>query len=396
MANFAQLQDVEFPPSKEPCVMRVLIIPDKFKGSLTAHEVSAAVERGLKQAHPNLITQTVIASDGGDGFLEAAKQNVAGVETVRCATFDPLGREISGEYLYDVESKTAFVEMAQASGLVLLTPEERNPMRTSTYGTGVLIADALGRGAARVYIGLGGSATNDGGLGIATALGYRFLDRRGEELTPVGQSLGAIESIDATKVLAELAKADLFAINDVINPLLGAEGAAHVYGPQKGADAVAVQELDAGLNHLDRVVQKQLNKDAAEMPGAGAAGGTGFGLHVFAGASFVSGIEFILKLAGVEKLLSKRDIDWIVTGEGKIDDQTAYGKLVRGVSQIGARYEIPVVAVCGILELNQQTVAGLGLRHVAEIHDRARPLQFTIDHAAELVEATAKTILSIH
>ena len=372
--------------------MRVLIIPDKFKGSLTAQEVSVAITLGLESSYPGVETQTVIASDGGDGFLESVRQNVTNPETIRCATFDPLGREMEAEYLFD-SSQTAFIEMAQASGLVLLKPEERDPMLTSTVGTGVLIRDALQRGAKRVFVGLGGSATNDGGIGIAAALGYRFLDSEARELKPIGGRLGDIASIDTSEVTPLLADVDVLAINDVVNPLLGVEGAAHVYGPQKGASQDAVEQLDAGLQNLDHVVQSDLKVEGADVPGAGAAGGTGFGLHVFSSANFVSGIEFVLQLAGVEGLLAEGNIDWIVTGEGKIDDQTAYGKLVRGVAVVGERHGVPVVAICGKLDLKQQSIASIGLSSVTAIHDRSRPLRYTMEHAAELVEAAARTIL---
>ena len=239
----------------------------------------------------------------------------------------------------------------------------------------------------------GGSATNDGGIGIAAALGWRFLDSRGYELEPIGGRLEEIESIDASEVLPMLRNVEVLAINDVGNPLFGTEGAAHIYGPQKGADAQAVERLDAGLQNLDRVVRRDLNIDAASLAGSGAAGGTGFGLHVFAEASFLSGIEFILELAGVEGILSDGGFDWIVTGEGKIDDQTAYGKLVRGVSRIGARHGTPVVAICGALDLREQTVQDLGLAKVTAIHDPAQPLSHTMENASRLVEQAATAIL---
>lgn len=373
--------------------MRVLIIPDKFKGSLTAAEVSAAITRGLTSAHSGVQTQTVIASDGGDGFLDSVRQNVDTAQRVGCATLDPLGREIDAEYLLDHESETAFVEMAQASGLVLLERNERDPTQTSTYGTGVLMLNAIERGARRIFVGLGGSATNDGGIGIAAALGYRFLDSQGQTVEPVGGRLGDIESIDSSGVASKFSKVEVLAINDVVNPLFGPEGAAYVYGPQKGADPPTVERLDRGLRNLDRVVRDELDIDAAAFAGAGAAGGTGFGLHVFASASFVSGIEFILELAGVDGLLEAGGIDWIVTGEGKIDDQTAYGKLVRGVALIGGRHGIPVVAICGITDFQEKSVEALGLTQVVAIHHPSRPLGYTIEHAAELVEGAAKTIL---
>ncbi len=373
--------------------MNVLIIPDKFKGSLTGTEVIEAIEAGLRRFDSGIQTHSITASDGGDGFLDAIRNSDPSVQAIDCQTTDPLGRPIRADYGLDARRGTAYIEMARASGMELLAAEERNPWRTSTLGTGKLIADALLRGAKTLYIGLGGSATNDGGIGIAAALGYRFLDADGATLPSTGGALEQIASIDASGVLPELSSARVFAINDVANPLLGPEGAAAVYGPQKGADQNMVARLDRGLDRLQQIVRRDLQLDVADVPGAGAAGGTGYGLKAFLNAEFLSGIEFVLSLTGVESLLSGGTIDWIVTGEGKIDDQTAYGKLVRGVADVGEKYRVPVAALCGVLALENASIEDLGLTRVRQIHDPVRSVDETIRQAKALLIDAAEQLL---
>lgn len=372
--------------------MNVLIIPDKFKGSLTAAEVIKAIDQGLHRFDSAIQTHAITASDGGDGFLDAIRNSTPSVATIHCDTTDPLGRCITSEYGFDQTKHTAYIEMATASGMELLTAAERNPLKTSTRGTGTLVVDAIERGATKVFIGLGGSATNDGGIGIAEAVGYRFM-AGGGPLLSTGESLEQIESIDSSNVLRQLHKAQIFAINDVANPLLGPEGASAVYGPQKGATPEMVIQLEQGLMNLQQIAQRDLDVDVADVSGAGAAGGAGYGLKAFLDAKFLSGIEFVLSLTGIESLLSSGTIDWIITGEGKIDDQTAYGKLVRGVADVGEKHGVPVAALCGILALKNKTVADLGLQRITQIHDPANPVQYTMEHAQELLVCAAERIL---
>ncbi len=376
--------------------MNILVVPDKFKGSLTADEVIAAIRAGVLSVMPNAKIDSITASDGGDGFLQSvrnvtpkASDDKQRLQTVLCETSDPLGRSIQTEYEWDQQYETAFIEMAKASGMELLTQGEQNPLETSTLGTGKLIRDAIDHGAAKIYVGLGGSATNDGGVGIAVALGYRFLDSAGQTVQPVGGELSKIHSIDISDVHPRLANVSVIAINDVSNPLTGDEGAAKVYAPQKGATPEMVRDLDAGLQHLAQVVQRELGVDAEMTPGSGAAGGTGYGLHVFLKADFQSGIEFVLSLAGIEERLATGKFDAIITGEGRIDDQTTYGKLVRGVAIAGGKHSIPVHAICGLLQMEKKSPADLGLASVRQIHDPQVPLQTTIEKAAELVQQAA-------
>ena len=372
--------------------MNVLIIPDKFKGSLTAVEVIDAIREGLHRFDSSIRTHAITASDGGDGFLDAIKQSNPSVQTVVCDTTDPLGRPIRAEYGYDATSRAAFVEMAKASGMELLSVAERNPAKTSTHGTGTLIVDAIGRGSRKVYIGLGGSATTDGGIGIGQAVGFRFNDDAGRPVLSVGGALQQIRSVDSANVIPGLADVQIFAVNDVANPLLGPDGAATIYGPQKGADQEMVVTHERGLDNLKKVVRRELKVDVAEVPGAGAAGGTGYGLKAFLGAEFLSGIEFVLASTGIDALLSSGGIDWIVTGEGRIDDQTAYGKLVRGVADVGQKFGVPVVAVCGQLALKDKTVADLGLERAVQIHRTDRPVEYTMQHARDLLITAAQTL----
>lgn len=365
--------------------MKILLIPDKFKGSLSAREVISTLEEAISSVKPDAQFYPVMASDGGDGFLDAIA-NYKAVERITHATSDPLGRELQAAYLYDAQTREAYVELAQASGLVLLKEEERSALHTSTFGTGQQIKHAIEQGARIIYLGLGGSATNDGGTGIAAALGYRFLDREGGELHPSGARLQDIDRIDASGVPHTTMAVSFTAVNDVNNPLFGPMGAAHVYAEQKGADTGAIKILDNGLRHLHRLVESQLGKNLAEVPGTGAAGGTSYGLKAFFGAEFISGIHFILQMAGIPDILKAQKLDYIVTGEGKIDRQTLSGKLINGVLTLGKQYDIPVIGVCGMLDVSLEELKKEGISDVIEIRDPDQSLEFNMRHASSLLK----------
>ena len=369
--------------------MKLLLIPDKFKGSLTSEEVSKAFITGVEKAGVQFTSHYIKASDGGDGFMNAVAYYKPCV-SVQVISENPLGKPIQSYYLYNKEANSAFIELANASGMELLTPEERNPMLTSTYGTGLQIKDAVQKGIKNVYVGLGGSATNDGGIGILQALGYSFLDENGKKLKATGSSLSQIKSIDDTDVLEGLKQVKFFAINDVTNPLFGENGAAHVYAAQKGASEQMIEELDFGLKNLDRIVFKKYNFQNAKLPGSGAAGGVAYGLKSFLGADYLSGIDFVLELSGVNALLSKERFDYLITGEGKIDEQTLNGKLIQGVLALGVRENIPVIAICGKLEIEKEQLKKQGVFDVFEIQDYTKDLAYNMKHAAGLL--TAKTI----
>jgi glycerate kinase len=355
-------------------------MPDKFKGSLPAREVCQAIEAGVRSHFPGARFRSFAASDGGDGFLEAVGA-VRALERCSATVADPLGRPVEADFMYDPSRREAFVEMARASGLVLLAEAERDPLQASTLGTGMLIREAIDRGALTIYVGLGGSATNDAGMGIASAFGYVFLDEAGRALEPVGGNLLRVQKIRKPEKGWLPEGVRLVALNDVTNPLWGPEGAAHVYGPQKGAGPEAVALLDRGLRHLDDLAGRQLGIRAGAMPGSGAAGGTAYGLRVFLGAEFVSGSDYVIRYSGLDESLKRQPADLLITGEGKIDSQSLQGKLIQGVLRLGREHGIPVLAVCGICELDSETLGKAGFRAVIEVADPARPLSWNLEHA---------------
>lgn len=354
---------------------------------MTAKQVIAGLREGIADVLPDAQVEAVIASDGGDGFLDAIAEMLP-VRKMMVPTRDPLGRSVSAPYLLDAHGSRSYIELAAASGLVLLAKDELDPLATSTYGTGMQIKHALDSGADTVFLGLGGSATNDGGAGMAMAMGYRFLDEDGIELPVNGGNL-----IRISKVLPPELKfaAKFVAVNDVNNPLTGADGASRVYAPQKGGSPEHVARLEAGLEHLATLVKEQLGKDVANMPGAGAAGGAGFGLKAFFDASFISGASFIFDLAALDDKLPGFDL--LITGEGKIDQQTLRGKLIQELVRKARKYNIKVWAVCGISEVDPRILKEEGIDRVIEIADPEQSLDYNMDQAYSLlVNATSKHI----
>jgi len=377
--------------------MHILLIPDSFKDSISATEIVQQLEQGFSELDAQISTESCIASDGGEGFLDFVKKYVD-VTMIPVQTVDPLGRDMVAEYAFaktcpettSGAHKTAYIELAKASGLELLADAERNPLLTSTYGTGLQIKDAIKKGATEIYIGLGGSATNDGGTGIAHALGYEFLDERGSKFVPKGGNLIDIFHINKPASL-ELPK--IYAINDVDNVLTGTSGAAHIYGKQKGASPEEILLLDNGLSSLANVVSRVLKSNETNTPGSGAAGGSGYGLKTFCNASFIPGVTFLAKLSGIEKRLKEGQIDLIVTGEGSIDEQTLRGKLVKGVADLGNTYQIPVVAICGIDQLESNaSIEKLGLKKVFAVTDLASSKEDSFINATTYIKQLARLI----
>jgi len=324
--------------------MKILLAPDSFKGCLTAREVADALADGLRRMRPACATVHIPVADGGEGFCEAVL-SARGGEWVHADTVDPLGRPMRARYA--VCGGTAVVETAAASGLPLLRPEERNPLRTSSYGTGLLIRDALVRGCREFLIGLGGSATHDAGTGLLSALGFRFLDASGQVLPGCGASLGRIASIDRSAAHPALA-ARFTAACDVDTPFCGPGGAAEVFAPQKGATPEQVRLLDAGTASFAEVIRKEILRcaqDDIQIAGAGAAGGIGGALHALLGARLQSGIDLVLDAAGFDAQL--RDATLVITGEGRIDAQTARGKAASGILRRAQAAGVPVAAVGG-------------------------------------------------
>ncbi|MDC7997813.1 glycerate kinase [Gilvibacter sediminis] len=373
--------------------MKVLIIPDGFKDSLSAAQVTAAIKTGIQDANPDTQLFELLASDGGDGFLNVISHYKPHLNSISCQTTDPLGRELIAYYLYDMKAQAAYVELAGASGIELLTQEERRVMETSTLGTGTVLKNALHQGVKHIYLGLGGSATNDAGMGIAHALGYRFLDVYGNELEPCGGSLNLVAKIiKPEKNLLE--SVQLTAVNDVQNPLYGPEGAAYTYAKQKGASPLQMQVLDSGLRHLDQQVAKFFGISFGEVPGTGAAGGTAYGLKAFLNAEFKQGTPFMLELCGFHEILEEHKIDLIITGEGRIDHQTKHGKLVSGVVSAAKPFKVPVYAVCGRNFLSDDEASDLGLAGIEQLYSPEQPEGYSFTNAPELAQQRAATLIN--
>lgn len=362
--------------------MQILIAPDKFKGSLTALQVARTVEQALREHLPQGRFKLKPVADGGEGTAEVLAVATQGrLETVHVN--DPLFRPVQATYGISGDGKTAFVEMAQASGLALLKPEERNPMLTSTYGTGELIRHALRQGVKEVILCVGGSATNDAGMGMAAALGYEFLDRSNAPLKPIGQSMQQVCRIRRAKLTPDLSQVRFRVACDVDNPLFGPDGAAHIYGPQKGATPDMVAQLDEGLQTVANVLKEDFGIDEAEKPGSGAAGGIGYGARVFLKASFERGFDLVADSLHLADEIRKADL--IITGEGSLDEQTLQGKVIAGITKLAQPQQIPVIAFCGRLTLNPRQLQELGLQQAIAITPPSMPLPEAMSRAEELL-----------
>lgn len=322
---------------------KILIAADSFKGSLSSSDVARAAAEGVRRAFPRCKAVMIPVADGGEGFTDALFAARGGSRRSRTVS-DPLGRPVEAAYGL-LPDGTAVIETAAASGLPLLTPDERNPLLTSTFGTGELIRDAVEAGCRSVLVGLGGSATHDAGTGLLSALGFRFLDAEGQPLTGCGANLERIRTIDRNAVLPVLDSVRFTAACDVETRICGPEGAAATFAPQKGADAASVALLERGSAHLAGLIRKQTGIDLQELPGSGAAGGLGGALAALLGARLTSGIDLVLDAAGFDKLLQGADL--VITGEGRIDAQSSRGKAVWGVLQRARRAGVPAVAIGG-------------------------------------------------
>ena len=344
--------------------MKIVIAPDKFRGSLTGIEFCWIVKEAIWKIIPDAEIVEAPVADGGDGTLAALESQVPHGKKV-LEVRDPLFRKIEAAYLYNEDFKIAFVEMAEASGLRLLQPEERNCCLTTSYGTGELIKAALDDGAEKIILGVGGSATNDCGMGMAAALGYEFLDSEGDSVEPIGKNLSLVKEIRTDKVDPRIMVTDFEVACDVISPLYGEEGAAFLYGPQKGASKEEIELLDQGLKDFNEVLIKTFNKDINDMYGAGAAGGMGAGALTFLNCDLKSGIELVKEMIRFDKKIV--GADWIVTGEGKLDFQTLTGKAVKGVSESAQSQKIPVAVFCGRITLPQDALSNMGIQYSASV-----------------------------
>ena len=331
---------------------KVVVASDSFKGCLSSWQVAEAVEKGIHALIPDCEVVKLAVADGGEGSMDALITTLGG-RSVRLMVSDPLGRTVESAYAV-IGDTTAVIEMARASGLTLLHPDERNPLAASTYGTGQMIADALDHGCRRFMICIGGSATNDAGTGMLEALGYRFMDAEGNVLKACGGILSRIGSIDFSNVHPYLKDAEFIVACDVDSPFCGPEGASYVYGPQKGASPEMVKELDEGMRHFARIIYQATGVEVTDMPGAGAAGGLGGALKAFLNARMSGGADMILDAAGFDEAI--KDADLVITGEGRIDSQTLAGKLPYVVARRAAAQNIPAVALCGCSQVDSLPV----------------------------------------
>lgn len=365
--------------------MKFVFAPDSFKGTLTSLQVTKILTREARKVFGDVTTVSVQIADGGEGTLETLVDQTKG-EYIRQLVLDPLGREIESGFGKLYES-TAIIEMAKASGLPLLKKEERNPLRASTYGTGQLIRAALDQNFKHIYIALGGSATNDGGMGALAALGVRFLDDDGAELKPAGENLIRIRDLDTTGLHPGVAGCEFTLICDVKNPLVGADGATHVFGRQKGATDGMLEELERGMLQYASVVESKYNVEIRNIPGGGAAGGIGAALYFFLHAQIKPGIETVLDMLHFDELLEGADL--VVTGEGKLDWQSAFGKVPSGVGLRCKQKNIPVVALVGAIGRNASDIYDYGIDTVFTSVSSVTSEEEVMAHAQEMLEDAA-------
>ncbi|RRB02273.1 glycerate kinase [Larkinella rosea] len=369
--------------------MKILLAPDKFKGSLTARQVCDAMSEGIRLAHPDAEIVALPMADGGEGTAEVLTLATGG-EWVTIPVLDPLGRPVQASYGISANKQTAFIEMSQASGLRLLHRHEYDPLKASTFGTGQLIQDALSRNVSNLVLGIGGSATNDAGIGMAAALGWQFLNDQDEPVDATGENLSQIRRIipptSPLRLTVDVAC-------DVTNPLFGANGAAFVYGPQKGASAENIEKLDQGLRHLAQLIQSQFGVDLADVPGAGAAGGLGAGALFFLNATLKEGVKMVMEQTQFADHLY--DADLVLTGEGKIDNQTLQGKLINGIALEAKKSGVPTVALCGTLDAKPHDITAIGLTAAFSVLTHPQSLDEALSNAYEAVRQTTFNVLRL-
>lgn len=370
--------------------MNFLIAPDKFKGSLSASEVCDAVSDAILEINSFHKIEKIPLADGGEGTFEILVNHFDG-RIKKVSVLDPLHRPIIAEYGLSKDGTQAFIEMAKASGLQLLKEDERNPLHNSTIGTGQLILDALNEGVTHITLGIGGSATNDAGIGLAHALGYRFLNIEKVLLKPVGKSLSEINQIDKTNVDGRLHKVKFTILCDVDNPLYGPTGAAQVYAPQKGTSEEMVSILDAGLKHFAEFAMNSYSIDL-NFPGAGAAGGLGAGARIFFNATLRKGIDFISEVTHLETKIKASDI--VITGEGKVDHQTFSGKVVAHVLSLAKRHEKTVFILCGQCSLSSDEIKELGANRIITLANDRSEVSLAMTQPIPLIKSHIKKAIT--
>jgi len=372
--------------------MKIVVAPQSFKGSLNAREVAQAIAEGIKRVLPHIEPILVPMADGGEGTVQALVYSTHG-QIMSVEVTGPLGDKVSAEWGLLGDGASAVVEMAAASGITLVPPEKLNPLLATTYGTGELIRAALDAGCRKLIIGIGGSATNDGGAGMAQALGTKFLDEKDKELPWGGAALVRLNRIDISGLDCRLAECEVITASDVTNPLVGPEGASRVYGPQKGATEEMCQQLDEALTNYARVIKKDLGIDVIDMPGAGAAGGLGAGLVAFLGARLMSGIDIVSQAVGLTNHLKGAAL--VFTGEGRMDAQTLFGKTTAGVAARAKELKVPMVAIVGELAGNYQEIYQQGIDAVLSITPGPISLEKSMASARALIADTAERAMRL-
>lgn len=369
--------------------MKIVIAPDSYKESLSALEVASAIEAGFREIYPDAEYIKLPVADGGEGTVEAMVAATQG-RVVEVAVTGPLGEPVQGFYGISGDESCAFIEMAAASGLELLPPAARNPLKTTSWGTGELIRHALDLGVTRMIIGIGGSATNDGGAGMVQALGAQLLTANGQPIAPGGAGLSTLATIDISGLDPRLAQCRIDVACDVTNPLVGDEGASAVFGPQKGATPEMVVQLDRALTHYAGQIAQDLDLDVLTLEGGGAAGGMGAALYAFCGAHLRPGIDIVTDALHLDVLVA--DADLVITGEGRIDSQTIHGKVPVGVARVAKRYQIPVIGIAGSLTADVGVVHQHGLDAVFSVLHRICSLDEALAEAGANVRMAARNI----
>ncbi|MCJ7690289.1 MAG: glycerate kinase [Clostridiaceae bacterium] len=372
--------------------MKIIIAPDSFKGSLSALEVCENIEKGIRVVFDNAEIIKVPMADGGEGTVQSLVDATGG-KLINLKVKDPLMRTINAFYGILGDGTTAIIEMAAASGITLLSEEERNPMQTTTYGTGQIIKHALDMECKNFIIGIGGSATNDGGAGMLQALGVKLLDESGNEIGFGGGNLEKLCVIDLSKIDSRIKLCNIVAACDVDNPLCGERGASYIFGPQKGADQNMIITLDNNLSHYADMVEKYLGISIVNYPGAGAAGGLGGGLLAFLNAKLEPGINIVIETTALEEKV--RDADLVITGEGMIDYQTQYGKTPYGVAKLAKKYNIPVIAIAGGIGRGAEELYSKGFDSIFSIVDKPMALEEAMENSALLLQKTAERIMRV-
>jgi glycerate kinase len=371
--------------------MKIVIAPDSFKENLTSLEVASEIETGLKRVWPDAEYVKVPMADGGEGTVQSLVDATGG-QIIKCEVTGPLGDKVQASYGLLGDASIAVIEMAEASGLPLVPKDQRDPLRATTFGTGELIADAINRGVKEIIIGIGGSATNDAGAGFAQALGARFHNAGGVPITePLGGGrLAEVTAIDMTQANPGLSRVRISVACDVTNPLCGENGASHIYGKQKGATPEMIEQLDKNLEHFARIIKRDLFADIADEPGAGAGGGMGAGLMAFTNATLKRGVELVVSHTGLEKHLKGADL--AITGEGRVDSQTAFGKTPSGVAAVARKLGVPVVAIGGGLADDAACVFAHGIDGLETATPNAMPLEEAIGKSRQYLQDAAERV----